>query len=46
MKIIFYDGDCALCHRMVQFILARDSKFLFSFAPLQGETAAKANSRP
>jgi predicted DCC family thiol-disulfide oxidoreductase YuxK len=36
-NVIFYDGDCALCHGFVRFLLARDGdgrQFLFS--PLQG----------
>lgn len=38
--ILFYDGDCGLCHRAVLFTLKRDRKGLFAFAPLQGETVA------
>ena len=36
--IVFYDGECGLCHRLVRFILTRDKKVLFRFAPLQGQT--------
>lgn len=33
--IIFYDGNCGLCHRFVRFVLAEDtSGNLFRFAPL------------
>jgi predicted DCC family thiol-disulfide oxidoreductase YuxK len=39
--IVFYDGECGLCHRFVQFILARDHAGTFRFAPLQGPTAAR-----
>jgi predicted DCC family thiol-disulfide oxidoreductase YuxK len=39
--IVFYDGDCGLCARSVQYVMRRDTKGLFRFAPLQGETAAK-----
>lgn len=39
--IVFYDGECGLCHRFVQFILARDQAGTFRFAPLQGPTAAR-----
>lgn len=38
--LVFYDGDCGLCHRSVSFLARRDrdgSRFLF--APLGGETA-------
>ena len=36
--ILFYDGDCGLCHRAVLFTLKRDRKGAIAFAPLQGET--------
>lgn len=39
--IVFYDGDCGLCHGFVQFIVARDRRRRFRFAPLQGPTAAR-----
>jgi predicted DCC family thiol-disulfide oxidoreductase YuxK len=36
---IFYDGNCGLCDRGVQFVVRRDrSGTAFRFAPLQGET--------
>lgn len=38
--LVFYDGDCGLCHRSVAFLARHDrdgSRFLF--APLGGETA-------
>jgi predicted DCC family thiol-disulfide oxidoreductase YuxK len=38
-ELIFYDGNCGLCHRTVQFVLRHDgSGTAFRFAPLQGET--------
>ena len=37
--VILYDGVCGLCHRLVQFVLARDRRGLFRFAPLQGAFA-------
>jgi predicted DCC family thiol-disulfide oxidoreductase YuxK len=38
-EVVFYDGDCGLCHRAVQFLLKRDSGGgAFRFAPLFGET--------
>jgi predicted DCC family thiol-disulfide oxidoreductase YuxK len=37
-ETIFYDGHCGLCHRTVQFVLKRDSRRCFRFAPLQGAT--------
>lgn len=42
--IIFYDGECGLCHGLVRFILPRDKTGRFRFAPLQGETLASAAS--
>src|SRR5688572_5247615 len=38
-RIIFFDGYCGLCNGFVDFVIARDSKAVFRFAPLQGETA-------
>lgn len=37
--LIYYDGLCGLCDRFVRFVLARDRRKCFRFAPLQGETA-------
>lgn len=37
--IIFYDGECGLCQRSVQWILKNDQKRVFRYASLQGETA-------
>jgi predicted DCC family thiol-disulfide oxidoreductase YuxK len=35
---IFYDGDCALCHGAVTFLVRRDRRGdLFRFAPLGGD---------
>jgi len=39
--IIFYDGDCGLCHKSVQRVLELDREAYFSFAPLQSELAEK-----
>ncbi len=39
--ILFYDGSCPLCNRAVRFILSRDQKGHFLFAPLAGQTAEK-----
>ncbi len=43
--IIFYDGVCGLCNRLVQFVLKRDSHGRFRFAWLQGGFAAKVLAR-
>jgi len=34
--IVFFDGVCGLCNRLVDFLLRRDKKDRFLFAPLQG----------
>lgn len=39
--LIFYDGQCGLCDRMVQLVLRQDPLERFDFAPLEGLTAAK-----
>lgn len=36
--IVFYDGECGLCNRFVQFVLDHDTKGRVWLAPLQGET--------
>jgi predicted DCC family thiol-disulfide oxidoreductase YuxK len=36
--LLFYDGGCGLCHRSVRFVVARDPRGCFRFAPLGGET--------
>jgi predicted DCC family thiol-disulfide oxidoreductase YuxK len=33
--LVLYDGVCGLCNRIVQFLLKRDRKDQFLFAPLQ-----------
>lgn len=37
--LVFYDGTCGLCDRIVQFLLGVDKEGLFVFAPLKGSTA-------
>ena len=37
--IVLYDGECSFCDATVQFILERDPKGQFRFAPLQSEVA-------
>jgi predicted DCC family thiol-disulfide oxidoreductase YuxK len=39
--LIFYDGNCGLCDRIVQFVFKEDKNEHFVFAPLQGETASQ-----
>ena len=37
--IIFFDGVCGMCNRFVDLILRIDTKGIFRFTPIQGETA-------
>ena len=37
-ETVFYDGTCGLCHRSVRFLLLRDPRGVFRFAPLAGQT--------
>ncbi len=39
--LILYDGVCAMCNGIVQWLLRVDDEAVFAFAPLQGETAAR-----
>jgi len=44
-EVLFFDGECGLCHRWVLFTLAREhGRALFRFAPLQGPTFARSTS--
>lgn len=38
--VLFYDGECGLCARVVQFALKRDRHRRLHYAPLQGVTYA------
>lgn len=38
---VLYDGECNFCSGSVQFIIKRDSKSVFKFAPLKGETGKR-----
>lgn len=40
--LILFDGHCGLCSSSVQFVLARDRKKVFGFAPLQSEISRSA----
>ena len=37
--IIFFDGVCGMCNKLVDLILRIDRREKFLFAPIQGETA-------
>jgi predicted DCC family thiol-disulfide oxidoreductase YuxK len=39
--ILFYDGVCGLCDRLVQFVLTRDRRARFRFAALQSDVATQ-----
>ncbi len=36
---MFFDGECALCNRIVRLLLRLDRRGVLRFAPLQGPTA-------
>lgn len=38
--LVLYDGECGLCHGLIQFVLPRDPRGVFHFAPLQGPSAS------
>jgi len=44
--IVFYDGECGLCNRSINWMIAHDSKGVLRFAPLQGETALNTIGAP
>ena len=48
--IVFFDGDCGLCSRVVRFIYRYEKKAKISFSPLQSDFAikilAKNNTKP
>lgn len=43
--ILFYDGVCGLCDRLVQFVLRHDARARFGFAALQSDVAARELGR-
>lgn len=40
--VVFFDGVCGLCNRLVQFLLPRDRDGVLRFALLQGDLAKRA----
>lgn len=38
--LVLFDGECNLCNGTVDFVIRRDRRGRFRFAPLQGPTAA------
>jgi len=43
--VILYDGVCALCNGLVQFVLRRDARCVFDFAPLQSRAGHELLAR-
>ncbi len=43
--VLFFDGECNLCNSLVQFVLKRDKKKQFLFAPLQSPYGKKAREQ-
>ncbi len=43
--ILFFDGVCNLCNGFVQFVIKRDPKAIFRFAPLQSEQGKEVLQR-
>lgn len=44
-NILFFDGTCVLCNRLVDFLIRKDKTHLLYYSSLQGETA-KNNLAP
>src|SRR5207244_5401306 len=42
---LYYDGECGLCDRFVQFVLRHDPRGHFQFATLQSESGRQVLSR-
>src|SRR5262245_39830747 len=42
MTVVFYDGVCGLCNRLVIFLLRRDRRGALRFATLQGNLARQS----
>lgn len=40
-KILFFDGICAMCNGLVDFVFKHDKNRIYKFATLQGKTAAE-----
>lgn len=44
VRVIFFDGYCVACNKIVDFLLRKDSARSFKFASLQSETAKRVLS--
>jgi predicted DCC family thiol-disulfide oxidoreductase YuxK len=42
--LVYFDGVCGLCNRVVDFLMKNDHYGYFKYAPLQGKTAKEALS--
>jgi predicted DCC family thiol-disulfide oxidoreductase YuxK len=40
-SVLLFDGVCTLCNGMVQFVIRRDPRGRFQFAPLQSDVARR-----
>lgn len=38
LKIVFYDGDCGICQRSIEYLYQADKNAILYFAPLNGLT--------
>ncbi len=45
LHLLFFDGVCGFCDRVVRFVMDRDREGRFRFAPLQGEFAQRELAR-
>lgn len=43
-EVLYYDGECGLCHGAVRFVLAEDLAGRFHLAPLQSEAFLRATA--
>jgi predicted DCC family thiol-disulfide oxidoreductase YuxK len=41
MQVVFFDGNCPMCHSWVKRIIRWDRKNQFRFSPLEGDLAGK-----
>jgi len=44
-RLLLFDGECWLCSRLLQFVLKRDKRKRFYFAPLQSERGHMLKNR-
>lgn len=45
LRIIFFDGVCPMCNRGVNFLISKDKRNIFAYAPLEGITAREKLSK-